>query len=411
MDALIEADGLSKKFGKVQALSELTLTLPAGEPVAILGPNGAGKTTFIRMVATLIAPDRGTLVVNGHDVVREPMAVRRMIGLAGQSAAVEEMMTGRENLVMVARLYGQGRAQAVASATRILEQMDLVDAADRRAKTYSGGMRRRLDLGASLVGSPRLLLLDEPTTGLDPVSRNEVWDSVHAMSAGGTDIVLTTQYLDEADHLAATIVIIDGGRVIAQGTPNELKSRVGADMVELHTIDVPTMQRAAEVLASLGMAEPSTDPSTRRCSLAAPGGSKLLPIVVRALDDAEVPVEDIALRRPTLDEVFLALTGHTTTDHDHSQGGRSMTMDLTLDTPRQAPPAGPGHQPRCVVSRRQRPGGGAHAQEVRPLAGAAHRGHGAGAALPAHLPLRLRRGGQPHGRPLLRGLPGARASS
>jgi ABC-2 type transport system ATP-binding protein len=313
MDALIEADGLSKKFGKVQALSDLTLTLPPGEPVAILGPNGAGKTTFIRMVATLIAPDRGTLAVNGHDVVREPMAVRRMIGLAGQSAAVEEMMTGRENLVMVARLYGQGRAQAVASATRILERMNLVEAADRRAKTYSGGMRRRLDLGASLVGSPRLLLLDEPTTGLDPVSRNEVWDSVHAMSARGTDIVLTTQYLDEADHLAATIVIIDEGRVIAQGTPNELKSRVGADMVELHTIDVLTMQRAAEVLASLGMAEPSTDPSTRRCSLAAPGGSKLLPIVVRALDDAEVPVEDIALRRPTLDEVFLALTGHTTT--------------------------------------------------------------------------------------------------
>jgi ABC-2 type transport system ATP-binding protein len=314
MHALIEADGLAKKFGKVQALSELTLTLPAGEPVAILGPNGAGKTTFIRMVATLIAPDRGTLVVNGHDVVREPMAVRRMIGLAGQSAAVEEMMTGRENLVMVARLYGQGRAEAVASATRILEQMNLEEAADRLAKTYSGGMRRRLDLGASLVGSPRLLLLDEPTTGLDPVSRNEVWDAVHAMSARGTDIVLTTQYLDEADHLAASIVIIDGGRVIAQGTPNELKSRVGADMVELHTIDVPTMQRAAGVLASLGTAEPSTDPSTRRCSLAAPGGSKLLPIVVRALDDAEVPVEDIALRRPTLDEVFLALTGHTTTE-------------------------------------------------------------------------------------------------
>ena len=318
MDALIEADGLSKKFGKVQALSDLTLTLPAGQPVAILGPNGAGKTTFIRMVATLLAPDTGTLVVNGHDVVRDPMAVRRMIGLAGQSAAVEEMMTGRENLVMVARLYGQGRAEAVASGQRILEQMDLAEAADRQVRTYSGGMRRRLDLGASLVGSPRLLLLDEPTTGLDPGSRNEVWDTVHAMSQGGTDIVLTTQYLDEADHLATTIVIIDGGRVIAQGTPDELKSRVGADMVELHTVDVATMQRAAEVLASLGLAEPSTDPATRRCSLAAPGGSKLLPIVVRALDDAEVPVEDIALRRPTLDEVFLALTGHdqTTTKED-----------------------------------------------------------------------------------------------
>ena len=312
MHALIEADGLSKTFGKVQALTELTLTLPAGKPVAVLGPNGAGKTTFIRMVATLIQPDRGTLRVSGHDVVRDPMAVRRMIGLAGQSAAVEEMMTGRENLVMVARLYGQGRNEAVASAERILEQMDLVDAADRRVKTYSGGMRRRLDLGASLVGSPRLLLLDEPTTGLDPGSRNEVWDGIREMSWAGTDILLTTQYLDEADHLAAYVVIIDGGRVIAQGTPDELKSLVGADMVELHTIDVPTMQRAAEVLGSLGMAEPATDPSTRRCSIVAPAGPRLLPVVVRALDEAQVPVEDITLRRPTLDEVFLALTGRTT---------------------------------------------------------------------------------------------------
>ena len=319
MHALMEADGLSKKFGKVEALAELSLTLPAGKPVAILGPNGAGKTTFIRMVATLIQPDHGTLIVGGHDVVREPMAVRRMIGLAGQSAAVEEMMTGRENVVMVARLYGQGRAEAVASSERILQQMDLVDAADRRVKTYSGGMRRRLDLGASLVGNPRLLLLDEPTTGLDPGSRNEVWDGIRAMSSSGTDILLTTQYLDEADHLAAHIVIIDGGRVVAQGTPDELKSRVGADMVELHTVDVPTMQRAAEVLGALGTAAPSTDTATRRCSIAAPGGSRLLPVVVRALDDAAVPVEDITLRRPTLDEVFLALTGRNTgtnTDFD-----------------------------------------------------------------------------------------------
>ena len=241
--ALIEADGLSKTFGKVQALTELTLTLPAGQPVAILGPNGAGKTTFIRMVATLIQPDRGTLHVVGHDVVRDPMAVRRMIGLAGQSAAVEEMMTGRENLVMVARLYGQGRNEAVASAERILEQMDLVDAADRRVKTYSGGMRRRLDLGASLVGARGCCCSTSRRPGLDPGSRNEVWDGIREMSWAGTDILLTTQYLDEADHLAAYVVIIDGGRVIAQGTPDELKSRVGADMVELHTVDVPTMQR------------------------------------------------------------------------------------------------------------------------------------------------------------------------
>jgi len=320
MRALIEADGLSKRFGKVQALTDLTLTLPTGQPVAILGPNGAGKTTFIRMIATLIAPDAGTLRVDGHDVVRQPMAVRRMIGLAGQSAAVEEMMTGRENLVMVARLYGQGRAAAVASSLLILEQMGLREAADRQVRTYSGGMRRRLDLGASLVGAPRLLLLDEPTTGLDPGSRNEVWDAIRAMGEAGTDMLLTTQYLDEADHLAAYVVIIDGGAVIAQGTPDELKSRVGADMVELHTADVATMQRAAAVLAVLGVAEPTTDPAMRRVSLAAPGGAKLLPVVIRALDEAAVPVEDIALRRPTLDEVFLALTGHAAEQGDTKTG-------------------------------------------------------------------------------------------
>jgi ABC-2 type transport system ATP-binding protein len=320
MHALIEADGLTKNFGKVQALSELSLTLPPGEPVAILGPNGAGKTTFIRMVATLLTPDRGTLRVGGHDVVEDSMAVRRMIGLAGQSAAVEEMMTGRENLVMVARLYGRGRKQAVTSAERILERMDLTGAADRLVKTYSGGMRRRLDLGASLVGDPRLLLLDEPTTGLDPGSRLEVWDAVREMSVDGTDVVLTTQYLDEADHLAATIVIIDAGRVIAQGTPGELKSRAGADVIELHTADVASMEHAASVLRSLRTGEatgdPVTDPATHQCSLPAPGGAKLLPLVVRALDDAGVAMEDISLRRPTLDEVFLALTGKTGTKED-----------------------------------------------------------------------------------------------
>jgi ABC-2 type transport system ATP-binding protein len=265
------------------------------------------------MVATLLQPDRGTLTVDGHDVVQDPMAVRRQIGLAGQAAAVEEMMTGRENLTMVARLYGQGRKEAAMSAMRILTQMGLTEAADRQVRTYSGGMRRRLDLGASLVGTPRLLLLDEPTTGLDPGSRNEVWDAIREMNRTGTDILLTTQYLDEADHLAAYIVIIDGGRVIAQGTPDELKSRVGADMVELHTADVPTMEQAAVVLAGLGVAEPSTDRATRRCSIAAPGGSTLLPVVVRALDEATVAVEDISLRRPTLDEVFLALTGNGAT--------------------------------------------------------------------------------------------------
>jgi ABC-2 type transport system ATP-binding protein len=322
-ESLIEAEGLTKTFGKVRALNGLSLTVPAGQAVAILGPNGAGKTTFIRMVATLLRPDAGSLRVGGRDVVREPMTVRRMIGLAGQSAAVEEMMTGRENLMMVARLYGQGKKEAAASAQRILEQMDLTDAGGRMVKGYSGGMRRRLDLGASLVGAPQLLLLDEPTTGLDPGARNEVWDGIRAMRRGGTDVVLTTQYLDEADHLADSIVIIDGGRVIAQGTPDELKSRVGADVVELHTVDAATMARAADVLGRLGggIGAPSVDPATRRCSVAAPGGSRLLPVVVRALDEAGVDVEDISLRRPTLDEVFLALTGRTTLhDEDPKEG-------------------------------------------------------------------------------------------
>jgi ABC-2 type transport system ATP-binding protein len=244
--------------------------------------------------------------------MRETMAIRRLIGLAGQSAAVEEMMTGRENLAMVARLYGQNRSAARASAQRILEMVALTDAGDRNVKTYSGGMRRRLDLGASLVGTPRLLLLDEPTTGLDPGSRIELWDAIRELGNAGTDILLTTQYLDEADQLAAYIVIIDEGRVIAQGTPGELKSRAGSDRIELHTRDVDGLTRAVEILAELHTGVPACDPATRRCSVAAPGGAQLLPVVVRALDEARIVVEDITLRRPTLDEVFLALTGHPT---------------------------------------------------------------------------------------------------
>jgi ABC-2 type transport system ATP-binding protein len=312
MQALVEATQLVKRFGKVTALDGLDLTVPSGQVVAVLGPNGAGKTTFVRMLATLLEPDSGSLHVDGIDVARDSMAVRRLIGLAGQSAAVEEMMTGRENLMMVARLYGQSAKQARESAARILEQVSLEEAADRLVRTYSGGMRRRLDLGASLVGTPRLLLLDEPTTGLDPGSRNEVWASIRALGNTGTDVILTTQYLDEADHLAASIVIIDGGRVIAQGTPSELKSRVGADVVELHTSEVDTLSRAAAVLESLNLGEPVVDPATRRCSIPAPGGPKILPVIVRALDDAGVEVEDLGLRRPTLDEVFLALTGRST---------------------------------------------------------------------------------------------------
>ena len=364
MHALIEADGLTKRFGKVQALTELTLTLPSGQPVAILGPNGAGKTTFIRMVATLIAPDRGTLVVNGHDVVRDPMAVRRMIGLAGQSAAVEEMMTGRENLVMVARLYGQGRAEAaasvhIASSSRWIWSRPPTARSGPIPAACAGGSTS----GRAWSARPACCCSTSRRRASTPGSRNEVWDAVRDMSRDGTDIVLTTQYLDEADHLAAYIVIIDGGRVIAQGTPDELEVRVSAPTWSSCTRSTsPTMQRAAEVLGALGHGRAGHRPGDAPLLHRRAGRRPLLPVVVRALDEAEVPVEDIALRRPTLDEVFLALTDHstgtTTTRHRQSQGGRSMTMDLTLDPPRQADAGAGGRRstagPRISSPRRAR---------------------------------------------------------
>jgi ABC-2 type transport system ATP-binding protein len=308
MTALIEAHHLTKRFGSVTALDGLDLTVPPGRITAVLGPNGAGKTTLVRTVGTLLRPDAGTLLVAGHDVVRQPQVVRRMIGLAGQSAAVEEMMTGRENLVMVARLYGQSRRAARAASAALLEQLDLAEAGDRLVRTYSGGMRRRLDLGASLVGATRLLLLDEPTTGLDPRSRMALWDAIRALGDAGTDILLTTQYLDEADHLAALIVIIDGGRVVALGSPAELKARTGNDVLELRTSTIDALSEAVEVLTHLRIGEVSVDREAWRCSIPVPKGSGILPIAVRALDEAGVEIDDVTLRHPTLDEVFLALT-------------------------------------------------------------------------------------------------------
>jgi ABC-2 type transport system ATP-binding protein len=233
MTLTIEARGLEKRYGRIRALDGLDLVAEPGEVVAVLGPNGAGKTTFVRALATLLRLDGGTLRVAGHDVREEPAEVRRLIGLAGQFAAVEPAMTGRENLEMVARLFGQDRRTARDGAAAVLEQLDLVAAGDRLVRTYSGGMRRKLDLGASLVGAPRLLLLDEPTTGLDPRSRIELWEAIGTLVDSGTDVLLTTQYLDEADRLASRIVIIDHGRAVAAGTPAELKQRVGGDVVEV----------------------------------------------------------------------------------------------------------------------------------------------------------------------------------
>jgi ABC-2 type transport system ATP-binding protein len=308
MTPMIEARGLTKRFGKTTALDGLDLTAERGHVVAVLGPNGAGKTTFVRAVATLLRPDAGTLHVAGHDVLREPAAVRRVIGLAGQFAAVEPAMTGRENLEMVARLFGHDRRAAKRSAEAVLEQLGLTDSADRLARTYSGGMRRRLDLGASLVGAPRLLLLDEPTTGLDPRSRIELWDAIRRLVEAGTDVLLTTQYLDEADHLATQVVIIDHGRAVAAGTPAELKRRIGGSVVELHVRRREDLARAAQLLDGAVQ----VDEATGRLSVQVDTGGDGLMRALRSVEGAGVELDDIGLRQPNLDEVFLALTGRST---------------------------------------------------------------------------------------------------
>jgi ABC-2 type transport system ATP-binding protein len=322
MAPTIEAVGLRKRFRRTVALDGLDLVAEPGQVLAVLGPNGAGKTTFVRIVATLLRPDAGELRVAGHDVRREPQAVRRSIGLAGQYAAVEPAMTGRENLEMVARLFGQDARSARANSARVLEQLGLAEVAGRLARTYSGGMRRKLDLGASLVGAPRLLLLDEPTTGLDPRSRIELWDAIRALVERGTDVLLTTQYLDEADHLAGRIVIIDHGRVVAAGTPTELKQRAGRSVIEVHVRERGDLATVAAALGRLDHGEPQTEEATRRVSVGVEAGSDRLRDALGALEAAGVAVDDVALRPPTLDEVFLALTGQAL---EPAAGGASRT--------------------------------------------------------------------------------------
>ncbi len=327
MPPIIDGRGLTKRFGDVQALDGLDLTAEPGQVVAVLGPNGAGKTTFVRMVATLTRPDAGTLHIAGIDAVAHPDQVRRIIGLAGQHAAVEEALTGRENLEMIAHLFGHRRRQARLNAEAVLDQLRLREAADRRVRTYSGGMRRRLDLGASLVGAPRLLLLDEPTTGLDPRSRIELWEAIRGLVQGGTDVLLTTQYLDEADQLASRIVIVDHGRVVVEGTPDQLKAQAGRDVIELHLPDRQDLARVADALAPLSPEAPRIDPVTRSLAIAVDGGTSRLPEAVRVLDQLGLRPDDIAQRRPTLDEVFLTLTGDGTdpTPDDAARPARQPT--------------------------------------------------------------------------------------
>jgi ABC-2 type transport system ATP-binding protein len=304
----IEVRGVVKRFGDVVALDGLDLTAAHGSVVGLLGPNGAGKTTLVRVLATLLQADAGSATVLGRDVQRDAASVRERIGLAGQYAAVDENLTGLENLTMVGRLYGATRRAAKTRGRELLARFDLRDASDRPTKTYSGGMRRRLDLAAALVAQPPVLFLDEPTTGLDPRSRLGLWDVIETLVAEGTTVLLTTQYLDEADRLADTIAVIDHGRLIAEGTSDELKDRLGGERLEIRLDDGADLAVAVRALAPMSDESPSRDDGVIKVSVRERAGA--IVEAVRRLSQAGVGVDDLALRRPTLDDVFLALTGH-----------------------------------------------------------------------------------------------------
>jgi ABC-2 type transport system ATP-binding protein len=324
---VITAEGLVKIYrtrrSKVRALDGVDLSVAEGTVLGLLGPNGAGKTTTVRILATLLKPDAGRATVAGLDVVRQADQLRHLIGLSGQYAAVDENLTGRENLRMFGRLYQLPGAVARARADELLDQFELTDAADRVVKTYSGGMRRRLDLGSALIGRPRLLFLDEPTTGLDPRSRLGMWDVIRALVREGTTLLLTTQYLEEADELADSIAVVDHGRIIARGTADELKSQVGGERIEVVVHRRDEIARAMEVLARDTHGECTVDEHTRKVTVPASGGSKTLVQVVRDFDEAGITIDDIALRRPTLDDVFLALTGHVADEKAAAAAGEA----------------------------------------------------------------------------------------
>jgi ABC-2 type transport system ATP-binding protein len=306
----ISVSGLVKHFGEVRALDGIDFEVPHGAIVGLLGPNGAGKTTAVRVLTTLLKPDEGQAFVGGFDVMEHPDEVRKLIGLSGQYAAVDEYLTGRENLDMVGRLYHLSPKVSRDRAIELLERFDLIDAANRPAKTYSGGMRRRLDLAASLVARPRVVVLDEPTTGLDPRSRLGMWDVIRELVADGATVLLTTQYLEEADLLADSIVVVDHGRVIARGTPDALKAQVGGERVELVVHDREALTTASNALAQVTGSTAAVDVEARRVTAPVANGAGVLVDIVRSLDEASVTIDDLALRRPTLDDAFLTLTGH-----------------------------------------------------------------------------------------------------
>jgi ABC-2 type transport system ATP-binding protein len=323
----VVVEGLVKRFGKVEALRGVDLQVPPSTVFGLLGPNGAGKTTAVRIMTTLLHPDEGRATVAGFDVVKQAEQLRHVIGLAGQNAAIDENLTGLENLEMVGRLYHVPAAEAKRRGEEILERFELSDSAHRTAKTYSGGMRRRLDLGASLVGKPKVLFLDEPTTGLDPRSRLEMWDIIRELVMEGTSILLTTQYLEEADRLADRISVIDLGQVIAEGTSDELKGRVGGEVLALRVADRDRAAEAAGTVLGLGPGGGNVDNNTGELNVpVGADGTAILTEAVRRLDAEGIKLADVALRRPTLDDVFLALTGHAAEESEEDQaaedGGR-----------------------------------------------------------------------------------------
>jgi ABC-2 type transport system ATP-binding protein len=321
----IVVERVSRRYGKVEALREVSLQVEQGSVLGLLGPNGAGKTTLVKILSSLIKPSGGRATVAGFDVVQQTRQVRSIIGLAGQSAAVDENLSGRENLKLVARLYHMSRGDSERRAGELLEQFDLVESGDRMARTYSGGMRRRLDLAASLIAKPQVLFLDEPTTGLDPRSRNDLWDVIRGLVRSGTTVLLTTQYLEEADQLADRISVIDHGSLIAEGTATELKRRAGSEFISVQVANAEHVSRAQATLARFSEDTPVITGHDRRVTVSVTDGSSMLAGVVRELDTAEIAISDLSLRQPTLDDVFLALTGHRATvsetaDNDGGSG-------------------------------------------------------------------------------------------